>query len=54
VAAGVDALFVEVHPDPERAPCDALCQLRIEALDRLLTEVCAISDVGPSQTAYES
>ena len=54
VAAGVDALFVEVHPDPERAPCDALCQLRIEALDRLLTDVCAIAEVVPTQTTHES
>ncbi len=45
VAAGVDALFIEVHPDPDRAPCDGLCQLRIEDLDRLLTQVSAISAV---------
>jgi 2-dehydro-3-deoxyphosphooctonate aldolase (KDO 8-P synthase) len=43
VAAGVDALFVETHPDPHRAPCDGQCQIRIEDLDRLLGEVCAIS-----------
>jgi 2-dehydro-3-deoxyphosphooctonate aldolase (KDO 8-P synthase) len=42
VAAGIDALFVETHPDPDRAPCDGPCQIRIEALDRLLGEVCAI------------
>jgi 2-dehydro-3-deoxyphosphooctonate aldolase (KDO 8-P synthase) len=51
VAAGVDALFVEVHPDPERAPCDPLCQLRIEDLDRLLGEVCAIAEVVPSSAS---
>ena len=44
VAAGVDALFVEVHQDPDRAPCDGQCQIRIEALDRLVGEVCAIGD----------
>jgi 2-dehydro-3-deoxyphosphooctonate aldolase (KDO 8-P synthase) len=54
VAVGVDALFVEVHPDPERAPCDALCQLRIEDLDRLLTEVCAIAEVVPPAASCES
>ena len=43
VAAGVDALFVEVHPDPDTAPCDGQCQLRIEELDRLLAEVTAIA-----------
>jgi 2-dehydro-3-deoxyphosphooctonate aldolase (KDO 8-P synthase) len=42
VAIGVDALFIEVHPDPERAPCDGPCQLRVSELDRLLGEVCAI------------
>lgn len=47
VAAGVDALFVEVHPDPDRAPCDGLCQLRIEDLDRLLAVMSAIASVVP-------
>jgi 2-dehydro-3-deoxyphosphooctonate aldolase (KDO 8-P synthase) len=42
VALGIDALFVEVHPDPDRAPCDPLCQIRIEDLDRLLVQVRAI------------
>ncbi len=36
VAVGIDALFVEVHPDPERAPCDPQCQITPEALDALL------------------
>ncbi|MDJ0851521.1 MAG: 3-deoxy-8-phosphooctulonate synthase [Myxococcota bacterium] len=45
VAAGVDALFVEVHPEPEDAPCDGQCQLRIHELDALLTDLCAIADV---------
>jgi 2-dehydro-3-deoxyphosphooctonate aldolase (KDO 8-P synthase) len=42
VAIGIDALFIETHPDPERAPCDGMVQIRLEDLDRLLTEVCAI------------
>jgi 2-dehydro-3-deoxyphosphooctonate aldolase (KDO 8-P synthase) len=54
VAVGVDALFVEVHPDPERAPCDALCQLRIEDLDRLLSEVCAIAEAVPRPAVHAS
>ena len=47
VATGVDALCVEVHPEPERAPCDTHCQLRLEGLDRLLGEIVAISEVVP-------
>jgi 2-dehydro-3-deoxyphosphooctonate aldolase (KDO 8-P synthase) len=42
VALGIDALFVEVHPDPDRAPCDPQCQIRLEDLDRLLAQVGAI------------
>jgi 2-dehydro-3-deoxyphosphooctonate aldolase (KDO 8-P synthase) len=42
VAAGVDALFLEVHPEPERAPCDGPSQVDFETLDRLLGEVAAI------------
>jgi 2-dehydro-3-deoxyphosphooctonate aldolase (KDO 8-P synthase) len=41
-ALGVDALFVETHPDPEKAPCDGACQILLEDLDMLLGEVCAI------------
>ena len=42
VAVGIDALFVEVHPNPGEAPCDGFCQLTPSALERLLDEVCAI------------
>jgi 2-dehydro-3-deoxyphosphooctonate aldolase (KDO 8-P synthase) len=52
VVVGVDALFVEVHPEPDRAPCDGLCQLRIEDMERLLTQVQAIAAVvSPSGDA---
>lgn len=42
VAVGIDALFVEIHPDPERAPVDGPCQIDAAALDRLLADVKAI------------
>ena len=42
VAVGIDALFVEVHNQPERAPCDGQCQIRVEDLDRLLGEVVSL------------
>jgi 2-dehydro-3-deoxyphosphooctonate aldolase (KDO 8-P synthase) len=41
-ALGVDALFIETHPDPDTAPCDGACQILLGDLDRLLAEVCAI------------
>ncbi len=42
VAVGVDALFLEVHTDPEAAPCDGPSQITPDAFDRLLGEVRAI------------
>jgi len=42
VAAGIDALFIEVHPEPDAAPVDAACQITPAALDALLSEVTAI------------
>ncbi|MBI5542266.1 MAG: 3-deoxy-8-phosphooctulonate synthase [Deltaproteobacteria bacterium] len=42
VAAGVDALFLEVHEDPSRALCDGPNSLDFAELDRLLSEVTAI------------
>ncbi len=41
-AVGIDALFVEVHPDPDRAPCDGPSQIDFDALDRLVGEVVAV------------
>jgi 2-dehydro-3-deoxyphosphooctonate aldolase (KDO 8-P synthase) len=49
VAIGIDALFIEVHSDPQTAPCDGACQLQVRDLDRLLGEVCAISAALPRQ-----
>ena len=37
VAVGVDALFMEVHPDPDRARCDGPNTLALDSLRELLT-----------------
>lgn len=42
VAAGVDALFLEVHEDPSKALCDGPNSLDFAELDTLLAEVTAI------------
>jgi 2-dehydro-3-deoxyphosphooctonate aldolase (KDO 8-P synthase) len=41
-AAGADALFLEVHPEPAGAPSDATNMLRLDRLRPLLEEVLAI------------
>ncbi len=42
VAAGADALFLEVHPAPSQAPSDGANMLRLDRLQTLLEEVLAI------------
>ena len=43
VAFGVDALFMEVHEDPDRAPSDGPTMLPLAWLPRLLDEVQAVA-----------
>jgi 2-dehydro-3-deoxyphosphooctonate aldolase (KDO 8-P synthase) len=42
IAAGADALFLEVHPEPSRAPSDSTNMLRLDRLRPLLEEVLAV------------
>ncbi len=44
VAAGIDGLFLEVHPDPPHALSDAASQLPLASLESLLRQVRAIDD----------
>ncbi len=43
-AAGIDALFTEVHQDPDNAKCDGPCSLTFELFERTLREVSAIRE----------
>jgi 2-dehydro-3-deoxyphosphooctonate aldolase (KDO 8-P synthase) len=45
VAAGVDGVFLEVHPDPARAKSDAQNALRLELLEPLLRRLIAIDAI---------
>ena len=42
VAAGADGLFVEVHPNPPEALCDAATQLSFDEFEKLIFEVMPI------------
>jgi 2-dehydro-3-deoxyphosphooctonate aldolase (KDO 8-P synthase) len=42
VAAGVDALFIETHPDCDSALCDAASMLPLQKLEELLKQALAI------------
>ena len=41
-AAGIDALFTEVHEDPDKALCDGPCSLTFDLFEETLTQVLAI------------
>jgi 2-dehydro-3-deoxyphosphooctonate aldolase (KDO 8-P synthase) len=54
VAAGIDAVFLEVHEDPARAKSDAQNALSLERLDALLARLVRIDTaVRESETAAE-
>ncbi len=45
MAVGVDALFLEVHPDPENAKSDAASQLQLDKLESLLVSIKKINEI---------
>lgn len=45
VAVGIDALFVETHPDPRRALSDSASQLKLDLLEDLVKQVVVIDHV---------
>lgn len=46
VAAGVDGLFMEVHPEPAKALCDGPNSLPLDQLESLLTTIVAIHNMA--------
>lgn len=52
-AVGVDALFIETHPDPERALSDSATMIPLDELEgllRLVRDLDAVVRRGPSET----
>ena len=45
MAAGADGLFLEVHPEPDKALCDAASMLPLTALEALLVKAKRIREV---------
>jgi 2-dehydro-3-deoxyphosphooctonate aldolase (KDO 8-P synthase) len=50
VACGVDGIFMEVHPDPDNAPCDGPNMWPMDQLETLLRQLLAIRQA----TGYET
>ena len=47
IGAGVDGLFMEVHPDPARALCDGPNSIALDEIEALLTTLVAIRAALP-------
>ena len=45
VAAGANALFMEIHPDPSKALCDAACMLPLDQVEPLVKKCNRIFDI---------
>jgi 2-dehydro-3-deoxyphosphooctonate aldolase (KDO 8-P synthase) len=45
VAVGVAALFMETHPDPDNAPSDGPCMVRLQDMEPLLRQLQALDQV---------
>jgi 2-dehydro-3-deoxyphosphooctonate aldolase (KDO 8-P synthase) len=48
VAAGVDGLFLECHPDPTKAKSDAATMMKLSGVEPLLTNCKAIAELRRS------
>lgn len=49
LAVGIAGLFLEAHPDPDRALCDGPSALPLDQLEAFLSQVKAVDDVVKSQ-----
>ncbi len=45
VAAGVDGIFIEAHPNPREALCDAASQLKLDSLEEFLKPLLELHQV---------
>jgi 2-dehydro-3-deoxyphosphooctonate aldolase (KDO 8-P synthase) len=45
VAAGIDGLFMEVHPDPDKALCDGPNSIALDDIEAILTQLVQIRQV---------
>lgn len=48
IAVGLSGLFIEAHPQPDKAKCDGASALHLDKLEHVLTQVKAIDDIVKS------
>ena len=50
MAAGIDGLFMEIHPDPDRALCDGPNSMPLDQVERLLTSLLRIREAAAEES----
>ena len=50
VAAGVDGIFIETHPEPSQARCDASSQYELDGLEEFVKPLIELHDLVKRQT----
>ncbi len=53
MSQGIAGLFLEAHPDPDKALCDGPCALPLDQLEPFLTQMKAIDDLVKSFSPLE-
>ncbi len=51
---GIAGLFIEAHPQPDRAPCDGPCALRLDRLEEFLGQMQAVDALRKSLPAIDT
>ncbi len=46
IAVGVAGVFIETHPDPDNAPSDGPCMIRLDNMEAVLSELKAFDEVA--------
>jgi 2-dehydro-3-deoxyphosphooctonate aldolase (KDO 8-P synthase) len=54
VAAGADAVFLETHPEPKEALCDAMSMTRLDRIEELLRRLKAIREAVTAASPVEA
>ena len=49
IAAGANGIFLEVHPDPEQAKCDAASQFPLDQLETLIVQASELAELMRAQ-----
>lgn len=54
LSQGIAGLFLEAHPDPDRAKCDGPCALRLSQLEPFLAQMKALDELIKSLPAFDN